>query len=119
MRKPRPGCRAGRCSGVGSVAVLPAGARPDEGVAFAVLVVEEVGVDRRVEARIVQLDREIVALLRGVLRPRGADSGAADEDPMTWRVFVGPVGLGGDADIFGLNVEGDDLAEELRAGLFD
>jgi hypothetical protein len=54
-----------------------------------------------------------------VLRPSGADSGAADEDPMTWRVSADPVGLEVDANILGLNVEGDDLAEELRAGLFD
>ena len=44
MRKPRPEVRAGRRSGVGSVPVLPAGARPDEGVAVAVLVIEQVGV---------------------------------------------------------------------------
>jgi hypothetical protein len=47
----------------GSVAVGLAAARPDEGEALAVLVVEEVGVDRRVEAGIVQLDREVVAAL--------------------------------------------------------
>ena len=78
---------------------------PDEGVAFAFLVLDEIRVDRSVEARIVQLGREIVALLRGMFRPGGADFRAADEDPMAWRVFVGPVGLGGDADIFGLIVE--------------
>jgi hypothetical protein len=38
---------------------------------------------------------------------------------MTWRVSADPVGLEVDANILGLNVEGDDLAEELRAGLFD
>jgi hypothetical protein len=47
----------------GSVAVGLAAARPDEGGALAVLVVEEVGVDRRDEARVVQLDREVVAAL--------------------------------------------------------
>jgi len=55
VRKPRPEVRARRRGGFGLVAVLPAGARPDEGVAVAVLVVEEIGVDRRVERRIVQL----------------------------------------------------------------
>lgn len=45
----------------GSVAVGLAAAGPDQGVAFAVLIIEDVGVDRRVEARIVQFDREIVA----------------------------------------------------------
>jgi hypothetical protein len=59
----------------GSVAVgLPA-ARPDEGEALAALIVEEVGVDRSVEAGIVQLDREIVAALVGALRPGGPDLG--------------------------------------------
>ena len=43
--------------------------------AFAVLVVEEVGEDWSVEARIVQLDREIVAALVGALRPGGPDLG--------------------------------------------
>jgi hypothetical protein len=75
MRKPRLEVRAGRCSGIGSVAVLSAGAGPDEGVAVAFLVVEEVGVDRRVEARVVQLDREVVAALVGALRPGGPDLG--------------------------------------------
>ena len=60
--KPRP--EAGRGIVVsGSVAVGLAAARPDEGEALAVLVVEEVSVDRRVEAGIVQLDREVVAAL--------------------------------------------------------
>jgi hypothetical protein len=45
----------------GSVAVGLAAAGPDEGVAVGALVVEEVGVDRSVDARIVQLDREIIA----------------------------------------------------------
>jgi hypothetical protein len=48
-------------------------AGPDEGVAFAVLVVEQVRVDRRVERRIVELEREVIAALFGALRPRGAD----------------------------------------------
>jgi hypothetical protein len=46
-----------------SVAVGLAAAGPDEGEALAVLVVEEVGVDRGDEARVVQLDREVVAAL--------------------------------------------------------
>ena len=79
-RNPRPGDRAGRWGKSGSVAVGLAAAGPDEGVAVAVLVVEEVRVDRRVEARIVQLDREIVTALVGALRPSGPDLGAADVD---------------------------------------
>jgi len=60
-------------SGPGSVAVRLAAAGPDQGVGLGVYVVEEVGVDRRVEARIVQLDREIIAALVGALGPRGSD----------------------------------------------
>jgi hypothetical protein len=56
---------------VASVDAL-ARARPDQGVAFAVLVVEQVGVDRRVERRIVELEREVVAALFGALRPASA-----------------------------------------------
>jgi len=44
-----------------SVGVGLAAAGPDEREAFAFLVLDEVRVDRSVEARIVQLDREIVA----------------------------------------------------------
>src|SRR5271166_1574866 len=56
--RPRPADRARRRGLAGSVAVGLAAARPNEGEALAVLLVEEVGVDRRVEARVVQLDRE-------------------------------------------------------------
>ena len=55
-----------------SVAIGFAAAGPDEREALAVLVVEEIGVNRSVEARIVQLDREVVAILGGTLGPRGA-----------------------------------------------
>src|SRR5712692_10918907 len=85
--------RAGRCGGSGLVAVRLAAAGPDQGGGLAVLVVEEVGVDRSVEARIVQLDREIIATLAGALRPGGPDLGAADVDPVARRVVVGPVCL--------------------------
>jgi hypothetical protein len=57
---------------VASVDAL-ARAGPDEGVALAVLVVEQVSVDRCVEGRIVELEREVIAALFGALRPRGAD----------------------------------------------
>ena len=49
------------------LAVAAAGAGPDEAVALAFLVDEEVGVDRSGEARIVQLEPEIVATLGGAL----------------------------------------------------
>jgi hypothetical protein len=56
-----------------SVAVAAAGAGPDEAETFAVLVVEQVGVDRGVKARVVQLETKIVAALVGALGPGGAD----------------------------------------------
>ena len=47
----------------GLFAVGPTAAGPDQAVALAVLVLEEVGVDGRREARIVELEREVVAAL--------------------------------------------------------
>src|SRR5258707_3030416 len=111
--------RAGRCRRCRSVAVGPAAARPDQAEGLAAFVIEEVGVDRRGEARIVELDREVIAALAGALRPGGGDLGAADKDPVAWRVVAGPAGLGNDADAFGLDAEGDDLALELGAGLLE
>ena len=89
IRRPRPGVtaflRAGRKApnlSAGAlralVAVAAVRAGPDEGVTLAILVIEEVGVDRSGEARIVQLEAQIVAALIGALGPGGADLGAAD-----------------------------------------
>jgi hypothetical protein len=64
---------------IDDLAVLLAAAGPDQGEALAVFVVEEVGVDRGVEARIVELEAQIVAALVGALGPGGADLGAADQ----------------------------------------
>src|SRR5271170_4094129 len=114
-----PARRPGGAFVVGSVAVGLAAARPDEGEALVVLVVEEVCVNRRVEARVVQLDREVVAALVGALRPGGPDLGAADIDPMAGGVVVSPAGLGDDADALGLDAQGNDLALELAAGLLE
>src|SRR5258708_38869583 len=105
--------RAGRCRRCWSVTVGPAAARPDQAEGLAAFVIEEVGVDRRGEARIVQLDREGIAAFAGALRPGGADLGAADKDPVAWRVVAGPAGLRNDADAFCLDAEGDGLALEL------
>jgi len=60
---------------IGSVAIGLAAAGPDERVAFTILIVEQVGEDRRVEARIVEFEREIVAALVRALRPDGTDLG--------------------------------------------
>src|SRR5262252_1839431 len=120
VRKPRPDCSGrGDVAGGRSVAVVLAAAGPDQAEGLAAFVIEEVGVDRRGEARIVELDREVIAALVGALRPRGADLCAADKDPVAWRVVAGPVGLRNDADPFGLHAEGDDLALELVAGLLE
>src|SRR5579871_3961429 len=119
VRKPARMLRAGRCCRCRSVAVGPAAARPDQAEGLAAFVIEEVGVDRRGEARIVELDREVIAALAGALRPCGADLCAADKDPVAWCVLAGPAGLRNDADAFGLDAEGDDLALELVAGLLE
>ncbi len=50
-----PARRAGCLLGFGSVAAGLAAARPDQGEGLGVFVVEEIGVDRSVEARIVEL----------------------------------------------------------------
>ena len=111
--------RAGRCRRAGSVAVALAGARPDEGVALAVLVIEQVGEDRRVEGRIVELEREIVAALVGALRPGGPDLGPAHIHAVAGSVVVGAVGLRHDPDALGLEAQGDDLALEVAADLLE
>ena len=80
---------------------------------------DEVGVDRSGEARIVELDREVVAAFVGALRPGGPDLGAADKDPMAGGIVVRPVGLGDDADALALQAQGDDLALEFVAGLLE
>ena len=54
------------------VAVL-AGPRPEQGEAFAILVVEQVRIDRCVERGIVELEREVVAALFRALRPGRPD----------------------------------------------
>src|SRR5215472_7249438 len=65
IRNPARLCRAGRRRSA-SVGAL-ARARPDEGVTFASLVTEQVRIDRRVEGRIVELEREILAAFFGAL----------------------------------------------------
>src|SRR6516165_4281654 len=49
--------------------------RPQQGVAFAAFVVEQVCIDRRIEGGVVELEREIVATFLGALRPGCADLG--------------------------------------------
>src|SRR5919107_1219211 len=94
--------------GVGLLAVLLAAARPDQGVALAIRIIEQVGEDGRREARIVELEGKVVPALVRLLRPGSPDLGAADEDPVAGGVVVGPIGLGDDADTLGLTVQGHD-----------
>src|SRR5258707_15649673 len=104
--------RAGRCRRCRSVAVRPAGARPDQAEGLAAFVIEQVGVDRRGEAWIVELDREVIAALVGALRPRGADLRAADKHPVARGLVAGPAGLRDDTDALRLDARGAQLARE-------
>jgi len=57
-------------------ALLPAGftaAGPDQGIAFAAFIGEQVGVDRRAEARVIQFDRDVFPPLVGAFRPASPD----------------------------------------------
>src|SRR5262249_54914570 len=111
-RKPRPVGLDGAFRWSGSVAVLLTAAGPDEGEALAVIL-DEVGVDWNGEARIVELDREVVAALVGALRPGGPDLCAADIDSMGGGGFADPIGIGDDAETLRLVTQGDSLALEL------
>src|SRR5690606_25617145 len=86
----------------------------------AVFFVEEIGVDRSVEAWIVQLEAQIVAALVGALGPSGADFGATDQNAVAGGVLAGGAQVGDDAHALGLDAEGDDFAGEfVRAGLLE
>lgn len=113
--------RSGRASLRASLSVAAAvGPGPDQAEGLGVLVVEEVGVDRSGEAWIVQLEAGIVAALAGALGPGCADLDPAGEDAVAGGIVSGPVGLGHDADVLGLEREGDDFARELvAAGLLE
>src|SRR3546814_208602 len=89
---------------------------PDEVEALAVFVIEEVGVDRGGEARIVKLEAQIVAALVRLLGPGGADLGPANHPPVRGGVVVGAAGFGDDAHALGLDAESDDLTDELVVG---
>ena len=83
---PRP---VGRGLTAPLLAAATVGAGPDQRVALAVLLIEEIGVDRGGETRIVELEAQIVAALTRALGPGGADLGAADEDPVAGGVLAG------------------------------
>lgn len=83
------------------------------------IVVEEVGVDRSVDARIVELDQESSRPSLERFGQAGPDFGGTDVDPVARRVVVGPVSLGDDPDALGLEVQGDNRAVEFLAGLLE
>src|SRR5512146_3354907 len=118
QQKAPPGVSGRGVGAIVSIAVLSA-PRPDQRVAFAVLIVEQVRIDRRVEGGVIELEREVVAALFGALRPRRSDLGPADIDAMAGSVLVRAVVLGDDPHAFSLHAEGDDLALELVADLLE
>jgi len=101
---------------VARAAVRP---RPDEAEGLTILVFDQIGVERSVKARIVELDPEIVATLIGLLGPSGSDFDAADKDAVAGSVFAAGAGVGNDADVLGLERKGDDLAAVVVAGLLE
>ena len=82
-------------------------------------VVEEVGVDRSGETRIVELEAQIVAALIRALGPGGADLDSADEDAVAGCVVVRAILFRDDPYILRLNAEGDDFADVLVGGLLE
>src|SRR6185437_16512769 len=101
------------------IAVLPRW-RPEQGKAFASLVVEQVGVDGRREGGIVKLEGEVVATFLGALRPGGADLDiTAHENAVARSFVVGGVGFRDDADAFSLEAEGGDVAVVVISNLLE
>ncbi len=80
------------------------GAGPDQRVGPAALVGEEAGVERRRQARVVDLDREVFPLLRRDLGPSGSDLGLAEVDAVGGSVLVRPVVHHHDRDLLALIV---------------
>src|SRR5712675_2908969 len=112
MRKPRS--RAGLLGWSASIAVA---AGPDEVVALAALGLDQAGIDRRGEARIVQLDGEVFALrLAGGLFPGCTKIRCSREDAEVGAALA--VTLRGD-ELHGLDVQaqGLDRAGEAVLGL--
>src|ERR1700722_15582026 len=118
MRKPRPGTGRGR-GACGALLAVLSRPRPEQREAFTALIVEQVRVDWCIEGGVVELEREVVAAFLGALRPGGADLRSAHEDAVARSLIVGGIGFGDDADAFGLQAEGDDLALEIVSDLLE
>src|SRR5258707_13158727 len=86
--------------------------RPQQGLALATFVIEQVRVDRGVEGGVVEFEREIISAFLRALRPACSDLGAAHKDAVARSLVVAGIALGDDADAFGLQAEGDDFALE-------
>src|SRR6202521_4790808 len=98
QRERRPARWAGRRSPFGSVG---AAAGPDESVSVTAFDRDERGEDRRREARVVKLDREVFAARARRLLPCGAEFGLAREDAKIGSLVVlllGPRNLGLDVE---------------------
>src|SRR3546814_11392125 len=85
----------------GSVAA-PGRPAPHEVMRFT-LAREELLEDRTGEGRVVELDREIGAVVLGGFRPGGADFGFADKDAVARRVAAG-IAIGDAANLFRLQL---------------
>src|SRR3546814_2222871 len=79
---------------------------------------EELREDGSDEAGIVELDREIGAVIAGPLAPGRTDLRIADIDPVAGRIAAG-LFVRDDANRFGLNRESDDLAPEFTRNLLE
>ena len=77
---------------------------------FASVVVEQACVDRRFEARLVQLNGEVIDSRGRVFLPCDADFGVPDHDAVAWGGGGPAFGGGDDTDILGLQTEGRDFA---------
>jgi hypothetical protein len=107
-----------------SVAVAASvGARPDEAeglfAAFDYRVVKEVGVDRRGEARVVELEAQVVTALGGAFGPGGTDLRPTDKDAVGGGIAVRRGVFGHNADVLRLHAEGDDFSDVFAAGLLE
>jgi len=101
---PNPGGALGFCLSAGAT-------RPDELQAFLALDLGERRVDRSGEARVVELDRDVVALgFACLLLPSGAKLNIAGQDPEVGSVIRGafdPDDLGLDVEVKGLDGAGE------------
>jgi hypothetical protein len=98
-----------------------AAAGPDESVSVTAFGRDQRGEDRRREARVVKLDREIFAARARSLLPRGSELGLAREDAKIGSLVVlllGPRNLGLDVERKRLDRAGEIVLGHLSTVLF-